>query len=205
MDEARAHWDEVYARKGDAEVSWFEEMPALSLALIDEAGVTPASSIIDIGGGTSRLVDALVARGQAHIAVLDISANAIDRARKRVGESKVEWIVGDVTGWEPKQLYDVWHDRAAFHFLTEEWQQSAYAERLLLALAPNGVAIFGTFAPDGPDKCSGLPVVRHDAASISGILGPAFALERHRRHDHATPWGSIQRFQFSSFRRIQRP
>ncbi|MBL8582839.1 MAG: class I SAM-dependent methyltransferase [Rhizobiaceae bacterium] len=200
MDIIKAHWENVYTSKGEAEVSWFEQSPDLSLELLAEAAVTHDAAIIDIGGGASRLVDALVARNQAHVAVLDLSANALDRARTRVGEVPVDWIVSDVTAWQPTRRYDAWHDRAAFHFLTELEQQRNYAEVLSNALEHNGVAVIGTFAPDGPEKCSGLPVARHDTESLRQILGPRYSLIAHRRCDHITPWGSIQRFQFSTFR-----
>lgn len=197
-----AHWDKVYTTKADDSVSWFEQSPTVSLELIEAAGVG-LGSIIDIGGGASRLVDALLARGHAHVAVLDLSAQALKIARTRLGPlaDAVEWIVGDVTEWEPVRRYDLWHDRAAFHFLTKPDAQAVYAWRLDSALKPGGVAIIGTFAPDGPEKCSGLPVARHDAASIGKVLGPDFTLVDERRHDHVTPGGSVQKFQFSSFRK----
>lgn len=198
---SQAHWENVYATKGDEEVSWFEASPDLSLALLDEAGVPRDAAIIDVGGGASRLVDALVARGQGHVAVLDLSANAIARARERLGQAAVEWIVSDVTAWRPSRQYDAWHDRAAFHFLTDPAQQQIYARTLADALVPGGVAIIGTFAPDGPEKCSGLPVARHDQDSLGRVLGPGFKLEGSIPHEHATPWGSVQRFQFSTFRK----
>ena len=198
----RAHWDQVYASKGDQEVSWFEESPQISLELLRAAGLTSEDAVIDIGGGVSRLVDALVAAGQARVAVLDVSANAIERARARLGSAAVEWIASDVTSWTPTHDYDFWHDRAAFHFLTEAGQQEAYLRVLRRALKPGGAAIIGTFAPDGPERCSGLPVARHDSASLHAILGPEFSLEDERRHDHVTPWGAVQHFQFSTFRRM---
>lgn len=197
-----SHWDEVYRTKGDSQVSWFEEVPHLSLQLI-AASAGPSSAIVDIGGGTSRLPDALLARGYTDVTVLDISTEALAKARGRIEADgrRAEWIVSDVTKWRPERSYDLWHDRAAFHFLTDPADQSAYAGVLAAALHPGGTAIIATFAPDGPEKCSGLPVVRHDGKSIAAILGPAFALEQELRHEHYTPWGSVQRFQFSVFRR----
>lgn len=197
-----AHWDKVYTTKADDSVSWFEQSPTVSLELIEAAGIG-LGSIIDIGGGTSRLVDVLLATGHAHVAVLDLSAQALEIAKARLGPlaSAVEWIVGDVTQWQPLRRFDLWHDRAAFHFLTKPDAQAAYAKTLDSALNPGGVAIIGTFAPDGPEKCSGLPVARHDAASIGKVLGPDFTLVDERRHDHVTPGGSVQKFQFSSFRK----
>lgn len=197
-----AHWDKVYTTKADDSVSWFEQSPTVSLELIEAAGIG-LGSIIDIGGGTSRLVDVLLATGHRHVAVLDLSAQALEIAKARLGPlaSAVEWIVGDVTQWQPVRRFDLWHDRAAFHFLTKPDAQAAYAKTLDSALNPGGVAIIGTFAPDGPEKCSGLPVARHDAASIGKVLGPDFTLVDERRHDHVTPGGSVQKFQFSSFRK----
>jgi trans-aconitate methyltransferase len=207
----RAHWENVYTTKAEAEVSWFQENPAPSLELIALAGLSEDASIIDIGGGASRLVDALVERHIGRITVLDLSAAAIDVAKARLDTrlearlghrgAGVKWIAADVTTWEPSETYDLWHDRAAFHFLTHSADQSAYLDRLKKAVKRGGHVVIGTFAPDGPDKCSGLPIVRHDAASLSAMLGTDFKLIDARRHDHATPWGALQRFQFSTFRR----
>jgi SAM-dependent methyltransferase len=135
--------------------------------------------------------------------VLDLSAAALDSAKARLGEkaAKVRWEVADITKWNPPGSYDLWHDRAAFHFLTDEADQSAYVERVRKAVSPGGHVIIGTFALDGPERCSGLPIVRYDAASLSALLGTEFSLIDTRRHDHATPWDAVQRFQFSTFRR----
>jgi trans-aconitate methyltransferase len=150
-------------------------------------------------------VDALVARGFTDLTVLDLSSAALAASRKRLGvkSDQVEWIAADMTGWAPSRTYDVWHDRAAFHFLTDRADQAAYGARLRSALRQGGHAIIGTFAPDGPEKCSGLPVVRHDAASLQEIFGPEFALVDSRRHNHMTPLGVTQRFQFSTYLRIK--
>src|SRR5258708_15634599 len=199
----KAHWENVYTTKGEKEVSWFQESPAPSLELIALAGLSADASIIDIGGGASRLVDALVERNVGQITVLDVSAAALDVAKQRLGDkaADVEWVVADVTSWQPSKTYDLWHDRAAFHFLVDPADQSAYVARLKKAVKAKGWAIIGTFALDGPEKCSGLPIVRYDAASLSAILGADFNLIDTRRHDHTTPWGAVQRFQFSTFRR----
>jgi SAM-dependent methyltransferase len=200
----KAHWENVYTTKGEKEVSWFQENPAPSLELIALAGLSADATIIDIGGGASRFVDALVERKIGQITVLDLSAAALDAAKERLGErgAGVEWVVADVTTWEPSQTYDLWHDRAAFHFLTDPADQSAYVDRLKKALKRGGCAIIGTFALDGPERCSGLPIVRYDAVSLSAMLGTDFNLIDARRHDHTTPWGAVQRFQFSLFRRV---
>ncbi len=198
----QSHWDGIYATKNETDVSWFQETPALSLDLLTLAGATNASAIIDIGGGTSRLVDNLVARGYDDLTVLDLSAVALAAARARIGPraDRVAWVVADVTTWEPVRIYEFWHDRAALHFLTEAADRTAYVARLRRALRPGGHAIIGTFAPDGPEKCSGLPVVRYSAESLAAVLGPGFALADTRSQHHATPWGAVQRFQFSVFR-----
>ena len=203
----KSHWENVYATKGEREVSWFQENPAPSLELIALAGLSADASIIDIGGGASRLVDALVERNIGQITVLDLSAAALDAAKERLKKrlggkaADVKWVVADVTTWEPTQTYDLWHDRAAFHFLTDPADQSAYVGRLKKAVKRGGHVIIGSFALDGPERCSGLPIVRYDAASLSAILGSDFKLIDARRHDHTTPWGAVQRFQFSTFRR----
>ncbi len=199
----RTHWDTAYRTKGELGVSWFEESPVISLDLIHAAEVKCDASIIDIGGGASRLVDALLDEGFEGVTVLDLSSEALERSKARLGarSAKVQWVLADVTTWEPSQTYDVWHDRATFHFLIDEKDRAAYGERVLRAVRPGGHVIIGTFALDGPERCSGLPVMRHDAASLARMLGPSFELIESRKHPHQTPMGSIQRFQFSRFRR----
>ena len=168
----QAHWEGVYTQKGENEVSWFQENPALSLELIAQVGATSASAIIDIGGGASRLVDNLVERGFEDVTVLDLSGAALEAAKARLGDraAQVHWIVADVTVWEPLRAYDIWHDRAAFHFLTEDRDRTAYVARLERTLKVGGYAIIAAFAPDGPERCSGLPVVRYDPVSLSRPL-----------------------------------
>ena len=203
-DDRRLHWENVYSTKSETDVSWFQEVPDISLELIRLAGPGPATSIIDIGGGASRLVDSLLDSTFGKLSVLDLSEAALAAAQARLGErgEAVEWIAADATTWTPPDAaYDIWHDRAAFHFLTQSQDQVAYVERLRRGLRLGGHVIIGTFAPDGPDKCSGLPVTRHDAGSLSALLGEVFVLVDQRRHDHETPWGSVQKFQFSTFMR----
>ena len=201
----QTHWDNVYTTKTEKEVSWFEESPTISRDLIRSTRAGLDAPIIDIGGGASRLVDALIDNGFEALTVLDLSKTALARAQARLGMrgAKVRWIVEDVTTWEPSETYQVWHDRAAVHFLTEPKDRAAYAERVAWAVRPGGHVIIGTFASDGPERCSGLPVVRHDAASLGEILGSAFELMESRRHVHQTPMGATQRFQFSRFRRTR--
>src|ERR1700724_735035 len=199
----QAQWEGVYTKKGENEVSWFQENPAPSLELIAQVGATPASALIDIGGGASRLVDNLVDRGFEDVTVLDLSEAALEVAKGRLGglAARVHWIVADATVWEPLKAYDIWHDRAAFHFLTEERERAAYVARLERALKVGGHAIIATFALDGPERCSGLAVVRYDPARLGQTLGRTFRLVDTRQHAHATPCGSNQSFQFSVFRR----
>jgi SAM-dependent methyltransferase len=199
----KAHWETVYTTKGENEVSWFQENPAPSIELIEFAKPAPDSAIVDIGGGASRLVDTLIAQGFRNLTVLDLSEVALASAKARLGDKgkNVQWIAADVTRWYPTETYDVWHDRAPFHFLTESADREAYVTRMTQALKPGAHAIIGTFAIDGPEKCSGLPVKRYDASSLGAALGSGFELIESRRHEHATPWGSVQRFQFSIFRR----
>ena len=198
----KAHWEGVYTTKGENEVSWFQDNPAHSLELIEAVGAAPESAIIDVGGGASRLADYLLAKGFRNLSVLDLSGAALDAAKTRLGAQaeKVNWIVADATLWQPTWLYDIWHDRAAFHFLTEESDRVAYVARMKQALRAGGQAIVATFAPDGPERCSGLPIMRYDAETLGRTFGHGFELIDMRRHTHATPWGSSQSFQFSVFR-----
>jgi SAM-dependent methyltransferase len=199
----QAHWQGVYTSKGEKDVSWYQDNPAPSLDLIALTGASRGTAIVDIGGGASRLIDHLLDRHFERVTVLDLSAAALEAAKTRLGEKakRVRWEVGDITGWNPPATYDVWHDRAALHFLTDAADQAAYAERVKQAVKPGGHVIIGTFALDGPEQCSGLPIVRHDAGSLAAILGEGFRLIDERRHDHVTPWDAVQRFQFSTFRR----
>jgi trans-aconitate methyltransferase len=202
-DESRRdHWQAVYNNKAENEVSWFQESPALSIELLKQVGATPNSAVIDIGGGASRLVDNLVDRDYVDVTVLDLSKAALDVARLRLGSlaDRVSWITADVTAWQPQRAYDVWHDRAAFHFLTEESDRAAYVTRLVRGVKPGGHIIIATFALDGPEKCSGLPVMRYSPERLGQTLGQAFQLVEMRQHTHSTPWKSEQKFQASIFR-----
>ncbi len=203
MSERKSHWERVYTTRAETEVSWFQANPAPSQEALAVVGAKRESAIIDIGGGASRLVDTLIWDGYGNVTVLDVSAAAITAARARLGRAAeaARWIVADATTWRPERRYDIWHDRAAFHFLTDPADRSAYVERLELGLAPDGHAIIATFAPEGPERCSGLPIVRYDGLSLGAALGRSFELLETRRHDHVTPSGAVQRFQFSLFRR----
>ena len=200
-EDRQSHWQNVYTTKAEREVSWFQERPDISIEFIAATGARPNAAIVDIGGGASRLVDALLDDGYRDLTVLDLSDAALASSRQRIGPraKDVRWIVGDVTAWQPAAQYDVWHDRAAFHFLTDEKDRQAYLSRMEAALRDGGQAIIGTFAPNGPERCSGLSVARYDGAGLAATLGPRFRLLATRVDEHRTPWGASQVFQFSRF------
>ncbi len=196
------HWNRVFTTKAENEVSWFEAVPTVSLRLLESAGLTKSSCVLDIGGGDSHLVDHLLQRGLRCVVVLDVSSAALDRARRRLGPAAgvVTWIEADVTGAWSIAPVDLWHDRAVFHFLTMPEDRQAYRERLIGVLKPGGTAIIATFAADGPERCSGLPVMRYSPESLARELGPRFEAIESVAHTHTTPWGSPQSFQYSRFR-----
>jgi len=203
MSEDPKRWEDVYRNKEEAETSWHEERPQVSLDLIAETGPRTDAAIVDAGGGSSRLVDCLLEQGFRRITVLDLSETALAKARARLPkDAPVEWVVGDVLYWQPSGRFDVWHDRAAFHFLIDPADQDSYLRVMDRALVVGGHAIIGTFALDGPTSCSGLPVDRYDAARLSGRLGDGYRLIRTLNHEHRTPWDGVQRFQFGLFRKV---
>lgn len=196
------HWNEVYARATPSLVSWYQKEPSTSLAIIGELGLPQDAVLLDVGGGASTLVDALLLTGYSDISVLDVSGVALAAARARVGETAVvTWLNEDLLAWSPPRTYDLWHDRAVFHFLTEPAQRDLYRAALHAALGSGGHAVIATFAPDGPEFCSGLPVVRHDAGSLGRELGPHFVVEDTRRQEHVTPAGVVQPFTWVVARR----
>ena len=198
----REHWEKVYREKAPEAVSWHRPHLDVSLALLEQAGLAPASRVIDVGGGASTLVDDLVLRGIGDITVLDLAQSALDAARYRVDSPAVTWLCADVTAVElPAGHFTHWHDRAVLHFLAQPAQIAAYARQAANAVAPGGHAVIGGFAPDGPEKCSGLPVVRRTAAEIVTAMGPAFALVAQRKELHYTPWQSSQSFVYALLRR----
>lgn len=201
--EREDHWRRVYTEKQPDAVSWYQATPAPSLDALDRAGATPAQALIDIGGGASTLVDALLARGWRDLTVLDIAAPALAAAQARLGDAAeaVTWITADITTWQPPRRYDLWHDRAVFHFLTRPEQRAAYRAALAAGLADDGAAIIATFAPDGPETCSGLAVERYDARGLADAIGPGFRLEADWREEHTTPWGAVQAFTWCLLRR----
>jgi 2-polyprenyl-3-methyl-5-hydroxy-6-metoxy-1,4-benzoquinol methylase len=198
------HWNDVYSNKSEAELSWHQDDPSVALDIMKKAGVTTKSAVIDIGAGTSRLMERLLDLGLDDLSALDLSESALAVVRARLGEREksVKWIVADITKWEPTQTYDVWHDRAVLHFLVKCEDRISYIQRLSQCVAPGGHAIIATFASDGPEKCSGLPVARYSPTSLAETLAADFSLVTHQFHLHYTPWGTQQSFQYSLFRKV---
>ena len=201
--DARTHWDGVYARKRADEVSWFQRAPTVSLAWIRNLSLPPEGPIVDVGGGASRLVDHLLGDGHDAITVLDISEEALATTRARLGADAghVTWLVQDAASWRPAQTYRVWHDRAVFHFLTDAERRQGYLNALTAGVATGGRFIVATFAPDGPETCSGLPVQRYDGDDLAALLGPNWRLVETAREDHTTPGGRVQPFTWCHFQR----
>lgn len=199
--ERRTHWDTVYTTKASDAVSWFQPEPTQSLRLLHRAGLTKQSCVIDVGGGDSHLVDHLIRDGCTCVAVLDVSEAALTRAQTRLGEAAdtVEWIVADVTGSWSVTPRDIWHDRAVFHFLTHPADRARYLDHLREVTKPGGHVIIATFAMDGPEKCSGLPVVRYSPESLAQELGSDFRLVEHAPETHRTPGGGTQSFVYCVF------
>jgi len=205
MGRTRSHWERIYGTKAATDVSWYQPHLVRSLELVMSAAPTPTASIIDIGGGASTLVDDLIAKGYTDLTVLDVADEALSKAKARLGNEagKVAWVVADVTKWRPARPYDVWHDRAVFHFLTEPAQQDAYLAALTNGTRPGSTVIMATFALEGPEMCSGLPVQRYSAATLAARLGPAFTLTSQADETHKTPWESDQQFVYAVLRRVQ--
>ena len=197
MESQKEHWEKVYQTKRPDQVSWFQEHAARSLEIIHSVGTSKDARIIDVGGGASTLVDDLLAARFSNIAVLDLSMGALEVARGRLGAigDGVEWIAGDIRSVAlPEQAFDIWHDRAVFHFLTEPQDRLAYVRQVMKAVKPGGHVIVATFAPDGPEQCSGLPVARYAPEQLHAEFGPPFELVEHASEAHTTPWGSVQHF-----------
>lgn len=199
------HWSDVYEKKAPTDVSWYQASPEPSLRALDRFGANSTSAFIDIGGGASNLVDALLERGWQDITVLDIAAPALEVVKARLGPlaEKVHWEVADITAWEPPRKFGVWHDRAVFHFLTDPAQREAYRRALSQGVEAGALVIIATFALDGPVRCSGLPVQRYDAAALAKELGDTLQLLDAWREDHVTPWGASQSFNWCAFRRVR--
>ncbi len=192
------HWEAVYETRPATSVSWYQVKPGLSLAMIESAVPHHAAAIIDVGGGASTLVDALSGAGYTDISVLDISATALRTSRERLARPLpgIHWIESDVLAFQPPRRYDLWHDRALFHFMTGDSQRERYRSVLGEALAPGGKAIIATFAMDGPERCSGLRVRRYDAPRLLQALGRDFVLLEEHREEHLTPDGALQPFAY---------
>lgn len=195
--DTKEHWERVYGTKAPDQVSWFRPHLETSLALIERAAGNHSASVIDVGGGSSSLVDDLIARGYRDITVLDISRTALQVAKERIGKAaeSIHWLYADVTQENlPAHSYDVWHDRAVFHFLTQQAQRLAYVRNVALAVKPGGHIIVSTFGPDGPNKCSGLDVLRYDAQALHKEFGKRFHLVESLKELHQTPFGTTQQF-----------
>lgn len=203
--QSREHWESVYSSKPTDGVSWFQAHADQSLRLIKDTGVALSGTIIDVGGGASTLVDDLLRNGYSNLTVLDLSATALSAAKARLGASSgcVDWLEADVTHADlAVHAYDVWHDRAVFHFLTMQQERSAYVGQVLRSVKPGGHVIVATFAEDGPTQCSGLPVMRYRPDQLHAEFGEPFTLLRHEQEEHYTPFGTIQKFVYCYCRKV---
>lgn len=204
MSETQQHWDQVYQSKAADAVSWYQSHPNTSLAFIADSQLPLDAPLIDVGGGASTLVDHLLDLGYTDITVLDIASQALANAQARLGAAKaqqVHWLAQDVTHFAPSRSYALWHDRAVFHFLTDDDTRAAYLAALRRSLAPGGTVILATFAADGPTHCSGLEVARYDADTLCALFGSEFERMASGRDLHVTPWGSTQAFTYLRLRR----
>lgn len=199
------HWETIYRDRRSDELSWSQPEPATSLQLFDELGVRTDDAVVDVGAGESALVDTLLARGHRRITVLDVAQGALDRAEARLrdlpGAGTVTWVAHDVVTWMPTTTYGLWHDRAVFHFLTDPADRQAYAAVAARAVAAGGFLVVATFAPGGPERCSGLPVRRYDADTLAAQFAPEFVPVTERAQSHHTPWGAVQPFTWLALRR----
>ena len=202
--EGKQHWEAVYSQKSSDKVSWYRPHLDRSLEFIQSCGMQHDARIVDVGGGASTLVDDLMVAGYTNLAVIDVAEAALEVAKDRLGEraSTVDWIVGDVTAdLLPARSTDFWHDRAVFHFLTEETARPAYLAQVMRCVKPGGHVLVATFGLDGPDKCSGLPVARYDAEGIHAVFGELFSKVGEAAEMHETPWGGAQSFVYCFCRR----
>ncbi|NII72660.1 ubiquinone/menaquinone biosynthesis C-methylase UbiE [Dyella sp. SG562] len=205
MSDRGSRWDEVYRSKGADTVSWYQARPVMSLALIEHAGVVKGAPVIDVGGGASSLVDHLLHEGYADLAVMDLSDSALATSRERLAEraSQVDWIAGDVLAFAPLKRYALWHDRAVFHFLVKADDRRRYLEALHRASQVGTQVVMATFAEDGPERCSGLPVARYRAAELHAAFGADYELVESTRETHRTPGGAEQHFTWVRMRRVR--
>lgn len=202
MFDRKEHWEHIYSTKQLHEVSWYEPTPATSLEFLSLFNLPKDAKIIDVGGGDSLFVDNLLDLGYNDVTVLDISAAALERAKKRLGDRaiRVKWIVADAANFKPEDTYDFWHDRAAFHFLTDENDVKRYVSTIAGSITPEGIFVIGTFAEDGPTKCSGIEIRQYSEAALLNILGEHFEKVECRDIEHTTPFNTVQKFIFCSFR-----
>lgn len=200
----KEHWEKVYNTKALSDVSWYQPVPGESLTFLKELNIPRNAAIIDIGGGDSLFADHLLEKGYTDITVLDISAAAIERAKKRLGKNaaRINWLISDITEFIPERQYDFWHDRAAFHFLTSEAEISRYLDTAGKAIAPGGKILIGTFSENGPEKCSGLPVRQYSELALTSRIKKWFEKIKCIHTDHTTPFNTIQHFLFCSFKKI---
>lgn len=196
---SREHWEDVYRTGRAEEVSWFQRDPLVSLRLVADV----AGSVVDVGAGASVLADRLLEAGRADVTLLDLSPHALDVVRARLGPdaARVRFVTADVLGWEPGRTFDCWHDRAVFHFLTAPGEQAAYVQTAARVVATGGAVVMGTFASDGPTRCSGLPTARYEPADLAGLFSEAFTLEHAEHETHRTPRQVEQRFTWVVLRR----
>lgn len=199
----KQHWESIYQTKEQNEVSWHEPIPETSLGFIAAANLSKEAKIIDVGGGDSHLADVLLKEGFTDISVLDIAAPSLEKAVKRLGKDaeKIKWIIADVTTFQPTEAYDLWHDRAAFHFLTDKEQIEAYVNTVRRSLKEHGIFIVGTFSEDGPTKCSGIEIKQYNEKTLEDCFSEHFIKQKCTRVDHKTPSGAIQNFVFCSFKK----
>lgn len=198
------HWNDIYQAMQATDVSWFQTTPTTSLSLVADSGVMTTAPLIDVGGGASTLIDHLLAAGYEDITVLDIAKSALAQANARLGTdaADVHWLVGDVTTIAlPENQFALWHDRAVFHFLTDVAERARYVAQVERVIRPNGTLIVATFAEDGPERCSNLPVQRYSTEQLAAQFGRSFTLEQTAHEAHTTPWGSVQKFVYVRLRR----
>ena len=203
MNSRQSHWENVYATRAADSVSWFQMSARPSLDMIQATGIGTDATIVDIGGGASVLVDELLDAGFGDVTVLDVAEPALAVSKSRLGPraAGVHWIVADILSWSPERSYELWHDRAVFHFLTEENDRATYRSLVEKALRPRGWLILATFATDGPERCSGLPVHRWSPEALASEFGAQFQLVESAREEHRTPAGTVQAFTWCRFRR----
>ena len=204
VSDRKQHWDRIYAGRREDEVSWYQEHPERSVEVIRALTRDTAAPLIDVGGGSSRLVDHLVAAGYTDVTVLDVAEQSLDHARRRLDHATqhVTWIVADVLTFAPPRRYALWHDRAVFHFLSDAEERSAYIDTLAAAVAPGGYVAIATFAADGPQQCSGLPVQRYSSTLLTEALASVCSPLGFEHELHRTPAGAEQHFLYGHFRRI---